>query len=307
MYRLIATAPRAACFATVALTLAACEVNLSTEGLTSKEKKTFAVSGQPDLTLETFEGSIEIHSWDRNEVEVEVEKRGMEQSLLDQMTIEADQQGDRITFRVKGPSGIENRGVTLGVHISPAARLYVAVPRKSLINAKTEDGSIRAENIDGRIIVRTGDGSIALERVTGDIEARSGDGSIRLVKAEGRLNVETNDGSLTIDGKPVMLRARSGDGSIRLNVDQDTVMTEGWDLSTSDGSVTITLPPGFNAEVDAETSDGSVRSSYPGLSDRSDDDGEERERRRRELRGRIGDGGPLLKVRTGDGTIRFER
>ena len=189
------------------------------------------------------------------------------------------------------------------MHISPAARLLVAVPRRSLINARTGDGSIRVENIDGRLALRTGDGSVAAERVTGDLEVRTGDGSIRIDKAEGRLDLETDDGSITIDARPTVVRARTGDGSIRLRLEPETRMTDGWDVTTSDGSVTLTLPDSFSAEIDAETSDGAVRSSYPGLSA----DGEGGERRRRDLRARLGEGGPVLKVRTGDGTIRFER
>jgi hypothetical protein len=69
--------------------------------------------------------------------------------------------------------------------------------------------------------------------------------------------------------------------------------------------VTLTLPPSFNAEIDAETRDGSVRSTYPGLLEA--EDGEGRRERRRELRTRLGEGGQVLKVRTGDGSISFER
>jgi hypothetical protein len=295
---------RATAIAIAGLALAACEVNLNTEGLTAREKRSFTVSGTPDLSLETFDGSIEIHSWDRNEVEVEIEKRGMEQALLDQMTVEAEQVGDRIVLRVKGPASVEQRVVTVGVHISPAARLLVAVPRKSAINAHTGDGSIRVENIDGRVIVRTDDGSVALERISGDAQARTGDGAIRIEEAEGALDVETDDGSITIDAKPSVLRAKTGDGAIRLKLRPETTMADAWDLSSGDGSITLTLPSSFNAEIDAETNDGSVRSSYPGLGE--DDDREGRERRR-ELRAKVGAGGPLLKVRTRDGTIRFER
>jgi DUF4097 and DUF4098 domain-containing protein YvlB len=289
--------------AVLGLALAGCEVNLNTEGLTVRDKRTFTVTGQPDITLETFDGSIEIHSWDRDEIEVEIEKRGMEQALLDEMTIEAEQDGDRVTLRVKGPTTERHHGVTLGVNISPAARLSVAVPRRSLISARTGDGSIRAENIDGRLTLHTGDGSVALERVSGEVQVRSGDGAIRIAKAEGRLDLETDDGSITMEARPTVVRARTGDGAIRVRLEPDTTMAESWDLSTGDGSVTLTLPDSFNAEIDAETSDGSVRSSYPGLSA----EGEDGERRRRELRTRLGDGGPVLKVRTGDGTIRFER
>jgi len=291
---------RVALVAAVAVTLTGCEVNLNTQGLTAREKRTFAVTGEPDVTLETFDGSIEVHSWDRNEVEVEVEKRGMEQALLDQMTVEADQQGDRIVFRVKGPARAESRGVTIGVHVSPAARLYVAMPRKATLSARTADGAIRVENLEGRLTVRTDDGSVAVERTAGSLEARSGDGSIRVDGADGTLDLETEDGSITIDARPTVVRARTGDGSIRMQVQPDARMTDGWDLSTRDGSVTLTLPDPFNADIDAETRDGAVRSSHPALRL----DGEER---RRELRTKMGEGGPVLKVRTGDGSIRFER
>ena len=48
----------------------------------------------------------------------------------------------------------EHRGVTIGVNISPTARLRVAVPRITNINATSGDGSIRAEAIDGRIVLQ---------------------------------------------------------------------------------------------------------------------------------------------------------
>ena len=304
MIRTARSVVRLAAIAAAAAAIAACEVNLNTEGLTAKEKRTFTVSGEPDLTLDTFEGAIEIHSWDRNEVEVEIEKRGMEQALLDEMKIEAEQQGDKVTLKVTGPAKAEHHGLTIGVHISPAARLYVAVPRKSLVNARTADGSVRVENVEGHLVLRTGDGSVTLDRVAGEVEAHSGDGSIRLEGANGRLDLETEDGSITVGGRPSVLRAHTGDGSIRIRVEPETEMSEAWDISTRDGSVTVALPTSFNAEIDAETGDGAVRSSHPGL---TADNDERHESRRRELRTKMGEGGPALKIRTGDGTIRFER
>ena len=61
----------------VSTTLAGCEVNLNTEGLSARELKTFKVTGQAELSLNTFDGAIELHSWDKNEIEVEIEKRAM--------------------------------------------------------------------------------------------------------------------------------------------------------------------------------------------------------------------------------------
>jgi DUF4097 and DUF4098 domain-containing protein YvlB len=292
--------------------VAGCEVNLNTEGLSSRETRSFKATGQPEVVLDTFDGAIELHSWDRNEIEVEIEKRAMEQALLDEIKIDAQQQGDKIVVTVTGPTRAQYRGVTIGMHISPTARLRVAVPRRANISATSGDGAIRAEAIEGRIHLHTSDGSVTASRLGGTIQIRSGDGSIRIDNSTGSLDLETDDGSIGVEARPTVLRLRTGDGSIRASIEPDTEMADTWDIATSDGSVSVSLPGRFNAELDAETSDGSVRVSHPLLEDparesREDGEREERRERRRVLRTKMGDGGKLFKIRTGDGTIRIER
>jgi hypothetical protein len=69
--------------------------------------------------------------------------------------------------------------------------------------------------------------------------------------------------------------------------------------------VEVRLPEGLDAVVDAVTSDGVVRSSHAELAaPRSD--GDDGERGRRELKATLGAGGHTVRVRTGDGSIRFE-
>src|SRR5687768_4409907 len=294
--------------------LAGCEVNLNTEGLSARETLTFKVSGQPQVVVDTFDGAIELHSWDRPEVEVEIERRAMEQALIDEIKVDASEKNGVVTVKVTGPSRAQHRGVTIGVHVSPTARLRIAVPRHSNVQATSGDGSIRAEAIEGKLLLTTSDGSVTGSRLGGDIQIRSGDGSIRLDNVTGTLDLETTDGSIGVEAKPSVLKARTGDGSIRATIEPDTVMAENWDLSTSDGTVVLTLPGAFNGELDAETSDGVVRTTHPLLDDVNDSerrrDGEnsdERRERRRMLRSRIGDGGKVLRIRTGDGSIRIER
>jgi DUF4097 and DUF4098 domain-containing protein YvlB len=290
---------------------AACEVNLNTEGLSARETMSFKVAGQPELVLDTFDGAIELHSWDRPEIEVEIERRAMEQSLLDEIKVDARQDGNKITLKVTGPRRNEFRGITVGMHISPTARLRVAVPRHSNIQALSHDGSIRAEAIEGKLVLTTNDGSVTGTRLGGEIQIRSGDGSIRLDSVTGKLDLETTDGSIGVEASPSVLRARTGDGSIRAQIDSDAVMADNWELTTSDGSVVLTLPGVFSAEIDAETNDGSVRSEHPALEDNSErrqgEDDDERRERRRTLRSKMGDGGKVLRIRSGDGSIRIER
>jgi hypothetical protein len=292
-----------------AASLAACEVNLNSEGIVSRETKKFEVTGIPDVQLETFDGAIEIHSWDRNEVEVEIEKRAMDQSLVDGMKVTAEQQGNKVVVKVTQPGGADTfDGVQIGVHFSPTARIRVALPRQSMVSALSRDGSITIEDVSGKVTLNTNDGSVRGTRLSGEIIVRSGDGSIRIDRAEGKLDLETEDGSITIDAKPTSLRARTSDGTIRLEVEPDSVMADDWDLQTTDGSVVLSLPPSFNGQLDAETRDGAVRSSLAtvAVERSSGEEREDREQRRRTLRVTLGSGGKTLRVRTGDGSIRIE-
>jgi DUF4097 and DUF4098 domain-containing protein YvlB len=287
-----------------AVGFAGCEVNLNSEGIVSRETKTFKVSAAPEVQLETFRGSIEIHSWDRNEIEVEIEKRAMEQSLVDQMVVSAEQQGDRVIIKVSRPSSRDSDAIQIGVNFSPTARLRVAVPRKIQVAAVTADGSIAIEDVDGKVTLNTSDGSVRASRLNGELVVRSGDGSIRLEQVEGKIDLETDDGSIGVEAKPSTLRARTSDGSIRLEIEPDSVMLEDWDVQTADGSVTLNLPSGFNGELDAETRSGALRASHPSVpKDALEGD---RDERRRTLKAKFGAGGRLFKVRTGDGTIRIE-
>ena len=160
-------------------------------------------------------------------------------------------------------------------------------------------------------MLTTADGSVVGSRLGGDIQIRSGDGSIRLDNITGNIDLETTDGSVVLDAKPTVLKARTGDGTIRVTIEPDTVMADNWELTTSDGTIVLTLPGLFNAELDAETSDGRVRTSHPLLSDGEDGRvrGEDDNRResRRMLRSKMGEGGKVLRIRTGDGSIRIER
>jgi DUF4097 and DUF4098 domain-containing protein YvlB len=293
-----------ALIAVAVLALAGCEVNLNSEGIVSRETKKFTVTGTPEVDLETFDGSIEVHSWDRNEVEVEIERRAMEQSLVDDMAVTAEQQGNRVVVKVQEPRRGERSGVQIGVHFSPTARLRVALPRNSQLTASSGDGSLSIEDVAGKIDLRTADGSIRASRVSGEITIRTGDGTIRIDRAEGKLDVETEDGSITLEGKPTTLRARTTDGSVRLDIESDSVMAADWDVQTADGTVVLSLPNDFNGVLDAETRDGAVRASHPAIHSESRR-GEDREERRR-LRATLGAGGRTLRVRTGDGSIRVE-
>lgn len=280
---------------TAATVSSGCVVNVDSQGHTVREEHRFKLTGQPDVRLTTFDGSIEIRSWDQPEVLVEVEKRGPTKEAIDRLEVKVNQQENRVEVEARRPLG-GDRLMGIGIHVSPHVRLIATVPRKAAIVARSGDGSIRVERVDGQIELRTGDGSIRAEEVSGELTLHTGDGSVVLDDVDGSVEITTGDGGVSVSGKIAGARVRTGDGSLTLRAEQGSAMSSDWSLTTNDGSVVLYLPDDFNAEVDAHTGDGRIRSEFT-FAD------ETRERERRSLRGRIGRGGHTLKVRTGDGSI----
>lgn len=277
--------------------LTACDIRLESQGQTVHEEKRFKVSATPDVRLNTFDGSIEVRSWDKPEVLVEIEKRGPTEEAIAQLQVTSQQDGNRVEVEVKKPAGA-NEFFGFGRY-SPSARLVVTLPQQSNLVARSGDGSIRAERVRGRLELRTGDGSIHATEVSGDLTCHTGDGSVTLDDAEGRLELETGDGGVNVRGRFGAVKLHTGDGSIVFRAEPGSVMTDDWSVTTGDGGVTMYLPADFAAEIDAHTGDGGVRSDLK-LAVSSVDEGN-----RRSIRGRLGAGGKTLRIRTGDGGIRL--
>jgi DUF4097 and DUF4098 domain-containing protein YvlB len=259
-----------------------------------RQEKRFAVVGQPQVELSTFDGAIEIRPWDKPEVLVVIEKRAANKAGTDAIEVHAEQNGDRVTVDVTAPK--TSHGF-FGWHNSRSARLIVSVPAKTDVVAKSGDGSIDIERIGGRFDLRSGDGSIRGRELVGDVKAHTGDGSIKLESLDGGIEVDTGDGSINVGGKFTGVRARTGDGSMTIHAASGSTAAADWDITTGDGSVVVEVPTGFGAEVDAHTSDGSVRLEDVTLSNVSG------RLERNNVKGTLGGGGRVMRLRTGDGSI----
>jgi DUF4097 and DUF4098 domain-containing protein YvlB len=286
-----------------------CVVSVDSQALIEREEKRFSVKGTPNLRLVTFDGAIEVRSWDRPEVVVEVEKRGPTREAVDGLVVQTDQDGNKISVEVKRPKSETFSG--FGLHRSASAKLIVSVPQNSDVEARSGDGSIRIERVTGKLDLNTGDGSIRASDVDGVMTLHTGDGAVHVDGGRGQIEVDTGDGSVEVSGNLTAVKLRTGDGSIVFRADANVVMSDDWDVSTGDGTVTLYLPPNFSAELDARTNDGGIRNELHVASQAEAEDGAASSRRdrdessRRAIRGRIGAGGKLLRIRSGDGSIRL--
>lgn len=263
------------CIACVAAT-ACVNISATDSRYIEREEQRFSVTGTPDLTLDTFDGSIEVRSWDRQEVLVVAEKRGFDRDDVADIQINSRQDGDRIVFEAREQHA---RNYDTGFRHGRSARLIVTVPAVSTIRAQSGDGSVDIADVEGELTVETGDGGVRLDAVRGDVNLRSGDGRIH------------------VSGRLFRVRARSGDGSVTVRAESGSEARQDWDIATGDGPVTIELPADFNAELDAHTGDGRVTLRDLALSAGGGS------RQRETLRGTLNQGGSTVHVRSGDGSI----
>ena len=226
------------------------------------------------VTVENFNGSIEISGSDQDNVDVSGTKYAGTQELLDRLKIEVVKSGDGVEIRTVRPS--ERHG-------NMGAKYVIRVPRNvQLDRISSSNGSIHITDVDGAALVRTSNGGVYATNLKGNVDASTSNGTIEVedvdgsavlktsngrVRAEGvkgQIDAETSNGGINVhlakadSGHPI--RLGTSNGGIDLTVDQPTKS----DIiaSTSNSGITVHLAPSIGAQLKAHTSNGSISSDF---------------------------------------------
>ena len=222
---------------------AACSTAVSGEVVEVQEEKRFAAGADADVEVRTFDGAIEVRSWDRDEVRVEITRRSGSRPDAEALEVRATQEGSRILVEAVNPAE-QSPTIRLG----PASRsvsLIVTTPaRLARLQARTGDGAISARDVSAAVGLHTGDGPIRAERVTGSLAANTGDGDVSLLDVQGPVEVHSGDGVIEVAGLLDGLLVDTGDGDIRIDARQGSVMKGDWVVNTGDGPISLRLPAG---------------------------------------------------------------
>jgi DUF4097 and DUF4098 domain-containing protein YvlB len=272
---------------------------------------THALEPGGTVSVETFNGSIELRGWEQNSVEVSGTKSASSKGALDALKIDVTDTPGSVRIRaVRPPDFYRNVGV----------RFYIRVPHKALLDLiSTSNGKIQVEDLEGRARLHTSNGGVRLTRVKGEVEARTSNGTIEAEDIDGNVSLHTSNGAIRAETRHGSFEATTSNGSItaRLNdpaaawpVRAETsnghidLTLDAKELpevraSTNNSSILLRLPAAASARVRAETSHSSITSDFDGL--RSGDD----RRRHSELHGTIGSGGPLIDLSSSNGSIKI--
>ncbi len=179
----------------------------NSERFQAKETRTFTVQGAPRVTINTFDGRVTIHGWDKPEVAYTAIKGSPDEESLKGISIQAQQQGEAISIIAQN-----NEQESGTVHFD------VYVPRQSSLHVSSGDGALNLEGVTGQLTLRSGDGPIEVANGGGQLQVNTGDGVIRVIKFDGQVDARTGDGAIALDGNFNSLSARTGDGTISLSV-----------------------------------------------------------------------------------------
>lgn len=218
-------------------------------------------------------------------------------------------------FRVERTSeGLEitTEGNDRGWHDDFDGTLMVTVPTQFDVQVRTGDGDVAVESVEGSVMLNTGDGDIALGGALGpevmiqtgdgdvavggvgsaDIKIQTGDGDVALGRLEAeQVQIRTGDGDIVIAEMSGALKASTGDGDVMLHVGS----FQGVEISTGDGDVTLYAPSSLAADVSIIGGELVLGEAFA-LPARIED---------RRVEGQLNGGGPNLRIRVGDGTIRL--
>lgn len=171
----------------------------------------------------------------------------------------------------------------------------VTVPANCDLSARTTDGSITCDPLEGRISLESGDGRIRASGLRGTLVLWSGDGSIQADSLDGSLMARTTDGRLAVGGRFDHLDLRTGDGRLEATLRPGSQPAGPWSLETGNGSLLVRIPRDLRVMLDAASREGALKVDLP-----VETKGAIRDRT---LAGALNGGTVPLRLRSGDGSI----
>lgn len=237
----------------IVVTVTACSGVGAAAQVKKVAEKVFPFEANGQVVIDSRNGKIAVESWDRNEVRVQITRvvrAGSDeqaQALLKDLRADVDLTPGRLEIVSRYPKRRESVGLWdfLGRKVGQTdIHYYLQVPRSTTLHLQTTNGDIQVVG------------------VTREIEATTTNGNVKVAGGSGRIEVGTTNGELEMTGLSGTVTGRTLNGSVHAEV-RSLASDGSVELSTTNGNVILTLPPGIKAKVSAGTTNGKVRTSFP--------------------------------------------
>src|SRR5690242_342189 len=144
------------------LSLTACDIeDLNAARFTSDFHQSQPLNSAGKVSVESFNGAIEISTWEQDTVDISATKYASTQQMADDLEIRVDHSADSVSVRAVQPS-IR--------HGNQGAKFVLRIPRTAVVDRiTTSNGGIRVSQGSGPARLHTSNGSIHVLGLAGSL------------------------------------------------------------------------------------------------------------------------------------------
>jgi DUF4097 and DUF4098 domain-containing protein YvlB len=306
-----------------------CALSVSAFAAEGSFERTLQVSGPVNLDLNTGSGNVQVRPGGSNQVQITGHLKvtnwfgGDSEDKIQRLQANPpiQQSGNDIRIgHIDDPELRHNISISYEVTVPPDTRLHSHTGSGSqriegirgpieidsgsgdlklssigdTVRAGAGSGNIDVDGVKGNVHLKTGSGTVRATNVAGGFEGTTGSGNLILEQtAPGAVRADTGSGDVELRGVHGSLEARAGSGTIRA----DGEATGGWTVHTGSGTVQLTFPSHSSFDLTAHTGSGSISLDHPISVQGSIS--------RKDVRGKVGNGGVPVEVQTGSGNIEI--
>lgn len=295
-----------------ALALAAVAAPSGAQTLVGRADSVYTWRGQiaagRTLQVKNFNGPIDVRGTTGTTAELRAEKR-TERGGGALSDVEFEVQDGRGTGDVticavsRGRNPCDDRGWNddsddRGWRRNVTVAMTILVPKGTQVKIGTGNGAISIEQVSGDISAASGNGRVHVTGAEGTVRVSSGNGDIDVRDSRSQVRVSTGNGRVTVGTVEGPVEARTGNGDIEVSMSK-LRGNQDMEFHTGSGSVRVTLPAGFNGELDASTGNGEISSDFDLKLSGSVNP--------RRIHATIGTGGSRLRMTTGNGRLELRK
>jgi Toastrack DUF4097 len=238
-------------------------------------EKVCALKSGGEFRLKNTNGSVQITSWDRNEVKIEAEKivrhrdREEAEHIMKEIEINIREGNGYVDVDTRLPKQHDGGffdWLFNGGDVSIEVKYWITVPAQVQLTAQSVNGEVRAQDISGRAELETTNGRVVV------------------TNAAGSVNAETTNGAIEVS----LVKVEPG---------------ETMRFVTTNGRIAAEFPEDFAADISANTTNGHVDCDFPMTV--------QGRLRRTQLEGRIGQAGASnlgrVTLKTTNGSIDIRK
>ena len=248
-------------------------------------ERNLSTNGRVDLSVYTGSGNVHLTHGSDNQVHIVGRVKsswgGSEQRV----------------HEIAANPPIEQTGniVHVGAHLENMHNISIdyeiQAPANVFLDADSGSGDITDDGIGDTAKLSSGSGNIHATGIHGGFTAHTGSGDIYAEQSgQGDVKADTGSGNIELRNLHGGLRAGTGSGDIKVA----GVPSDPWHLETGSGNIEF-WPGNTSFTLDASTRSGSIHTDREMLTQGSSE--------RNHVIGKIGGGGPTVRVQTGSGDI----